>query len=279
MMVTPHAFQGAGVTLAADLHEPQGGVRGTLLFLHGGGQTRHSWGRAAGSFAENGWQSWTLDLRGHGDSQWAPDGAYDLDDYVGDLLRVIEQLGSAPVLIGASLGGITSLVAAGEHPDIARGLVLVDIAPRIEPEGAKHIQDFMSANPDGFASLEEVADAVQAYTLHRARPRNLEGLKKNVRLRENGRWYWHWDPAFLRISDEPSRRARVDRLMAAARRVTVPTMLVRGSESDVVSPEGADELRELIPGARVVEAKAGHMVAGDDNAVFVGQVGEFLESV
>lgn len=278
-MTEPHTFHGAGVRLAADRHAPEGTSRGNLLLLHGGGQTRHSWGRAAARFAAEGWTAYTLDLRGHGDSEWAPDADYGIDAYVQDLLRVTEQLDEPPVLIGASLGGITSLVASGEHPGASRALVLVDIAPRIEAEGTQHIRSFMTANLDGFASLDEVADAVQAYTPHRARPRNLEGLKKNVRLRADGRWYWHWDPAFLRLDDEPTRQARYDRLTTAARGVRVPTMLVRGADSDVVSPEGAAELQALIPGAVVVEAKAGHMVAGDDNDVFVGQVGVFLDTV
>lgn len=273
------SFQGAGVRLSADRYAPPSASRGVLLFLHGGGQTRHSWGRAAAALAAEGWTTIALDLRGHGDSQWAPDGDYGIDAFVADLVAVIGALPQPPVLVGASLGGATSLVTAGEHPEAARGLVLVDIVPRIEAAGVAHIQSFMAAKPDGFADLEEVADAIAAYTPHRARPRNLEGLKKNVRLRENGRWYWHWDPAFLRIADEPTRRMREERMAAAARHVRVPTMLVRGRDSDVVSPEGAEQLRELIPGARIVEAKAGHMVAGDDNAVFVEQLGEFLGEV
>lgn len=272
-------FDGAGVRLVAERFDPAGNSRGIVLFLHGGGQTRHSWGRAAAGMAEDGWTAITLDLRGHGDSEWAADGDYGVDAFVRDLLRVTVALPEKPVLIGASLGGVTSLVAAGEHPGTARGLVLVDIAPRAEPQGIKRIQEFMTANLGGFATLDDVADAIQAYTPHRRRPRNLDGLKKNVRLRDDGRWYWHWDPAFRRIGDEPTRRVHESRLQSAARGVTVPTMLVRGSESDVVSPEGVQELLELVPTARVVEAKAGHMVAGDDNAVFVEQLGEFLASV
>ncbi|AQA21791.1 peroxidase (Non-heme peroxidase), BpoB, alpha/beta hydrolase family [Rhodococcus sp. MTM3W5.2] len=79
-----------------------------------------------------------------------------------------------------------------------RGLVLVDITPKVEPEGVRRIADFMRGNPDGFASLDEVADAVAAYQPHRTRPSNIDGLRRNVRERSNGRLYWHWDPAFAR---------------------------------------------------------------------------------
>jgi len=181
------------------------------------------------------------------------------------------------VLVGASLGGITSLVAAGEHPGLARGLVLVDVVVRLEPEGVTRINDFMTAHADGFASLEEVADAIAAYNPLRRRPRNLEGLRKNVRQRSDGRWYWHWDPAFVRIDDEPQRDAGPERLRVAASRVTIPTLVVRGAQSDVVSDEGLADMLRLIPQAESVDVQsAGHMVAGDDNDVFADRLEAFL---
>jgi pimeloyl-ACP methyl ester carboxylesterase len=274
----PETFQGHdGLRLAADRWTPQTAPKlGTVLFLHGGGQTRHSWGRTARRIAESRWEAITLDARGHGDSEWAPSGKYALDDFADDLRAVVAAIGEPPVLIGASLGGITSLVVEGEHPGTSTGLVLVDIAPRIEPSGRDKIIKFMASAPNGFASLEEVADAVQAYNPNRERPRNLEGLKKNVRQRPDGRWYWHWDPRFLVVGDEPKRNVNEDRLYDAARNVQVPTMLVRGKESDVVTPEGAAELLELIPTASAVEVAAGHMVAGDDNDIFTTRLSEFL---
>jgi pimeloyl-ACP methyl ester carboxylesterase len=197
-----------------------------------------------------------------------------MDALVDDLARVTATLPAPPVLIGASMGGLTALVAVGEQRVVAAGLVLVDIAPRIEPEGAARVAAFMRAHPEGFASLEDVADAVAAYNPHRERPANPEGLKRNVRLRD-GRWYWHWDPAFLRPREQVPSDA--GRLTDAARAVAVPTLLVRGQQSEVLSAEGAAELTELIPGARVVDVSGtGHMVAGDDNDVFTREVLDFL---
>lgn len=267
---------GAG-TIVADRWEGAGD-RGTVLLLHGGGQTRHSWHRSGSRFAEAGWTTYALDARGHGDSSWAPDGDYGMDSLVGDLLGVVEQIGAQPVLIGASLGGMTSLIAQGEHPDLARAIVLVDIATTIEVTGTNRIVDFMRSAPDGFASLDEVADAVSAYNPHRPRPKNLDGLKKNVRQGDDGRWRWHWDPAFLQGGDEHKRRESELRLEEAARAITVPTLLVRGQQSDVVTAEGAEEFRQLVPHVVIREAKAGHMVAGDDNDVFAGQVTDFLDA-
>lgn len=270
-------FKGGAGTLVGDRWAGNGD-RGTVVLLHGGAQTRHSWSRSGARFADAGWTTYALDARGHGESDWDPDGDYGMDALVGDLVGIVEQIGDRPVLIGASMGGITSLVAEGENAPLGRALVLVDIATRTEPAGVDRILDFMQSAPNGFASLEEVADAISAYNPNRPRPKNLDGLRKNVRQGDDGRWRWHWDPAFLRVGDEPRREARENRLDEAAQSITVPTMLVRGTSSDVVSPEGAAHLQALIPHAVVREAKAGHMVAGDDNDVFVTQVVDFLDT-
>ncbi|NMH95948.1 alpha/beta fold hydrolase [Pseudonocardia acidicola] len=272
-------FDGTAGKLVGD-RWPAAGERtgGTVLLLHGGGQTRHSWFRTAASLAAQGWTAIALDARGHGDSDWAPDGDYSVDALVADLAAVVAALGERPVLVGASMGGMTSLIGQGERGDLARALVLVDIVPKVEEEGVARIMAFMRANPDGFGSLEEVAEAVRAYNPHRTRPTSPDGLRKNVRLREDGRWYWHWDPAFLRVGEEPNREASHARARAAAARVRVPTMLVRGAQSDIVSADGVRELLALIPGSRHVDVSAtGHMVAGDDNDVFTRRVIDFLE--
>lgn len=278
-MKEPIELSGEGVRLRGDRWRPEDDDRGTLLFLHGGGQTRHAWRHSAARFAEQGWTSIALDARGHGESQWAPDGDYTMDALVADLRAVLEQLADTPVLAGASLGGVTSLLVEGEHPGSARGLVLVDVVPRLEPEGVDRIREFMAARPDGFASLEEVADAVRAYTPERTRPVNIEGLEKNLRRGDDGRWYWHWDPEFLRAGEEARRDIDQGRLDRAAARIDVPTLVVHGRHSDVVSQRGIDELLEVLPHARTVDVSdAGHMVAGDDNDVFTARLADFLQT-
>jgi pimeloyl-ACP methyl ester carboxylesterase len=270
-----------GVRLSGERWEAIGDFRsrGTVLLLHGGGQTRYSWHLTGERLSTAGWTAIAVDARGHGDSEWASDGDYSLDAFVGDLYAIVDTLDQPPVIIGASLGGMTALVGQGERPSLASALVLVDITPRVEPAGRARIQAFMASAPDGFASLEEVVKAVRAYNPYRTRPVGPEGIKRNVRQHLNGRWFWHWDPRFLRIGDEPARAADVPRLYRAARQIGVPTLLVRGSHSDIVSPEGAAELLELIPLATAVEVPAGHMVAGDDNDIFTARVNEFLSTI
>lgn len=280
-------FAGAAGSLRADRWVATTGDRGALVMLHGGGQTRHSWDRSAASLARQGWQVFTVDARGHGQSDWAADGDYSIDAFVDDLRRVVDQVktvcqtDSPPVLIGASLGGITALLAEGTMAGTARALVLVDIAPRVESAGVAKIGSFMRSASAGFGSLEEVADAVAAYQPHRERPANTDNLRHNVRSGADGRLYWHWDPAFLDHGDQiGGPDVLYSQLSSAARRITVPTLLVRGALSDVVSADGADELVELIPVATALDvAGASHMVAGDDNAVFIDCTTDFLQEL
>jgi pimeloyl-ACP methyl ester carboxylesterase len=275
-----------GNRLAADAAgEPDGPP---AVLLHGGGQTRHSWGTTLDALAEKGWRTYAVDLRGHGDSEWAADGDYTLDAFAGDVLAIAEQLDSPTAWVGASLGGLASLAAIGESTDqsFARALVLVDVAPRTEAEGRERIGNFMAEHmTDGFGSLDEVADAIQRYNPHRPRPTNLSGLEKNLRRRDDGRWYWHWDPAFIggklgAVDETRSTITEPVRLQTAARALTIPTLLVRGRVSDLLSEQGAQELLELVPHAQLVDvAGAGHMVAGDRNDLFNDAVVGFLEAV
>lgn len=248
-----------------------------VLLLHGGGQTRHSWSGTALRLAEVGFRAIALDLRGHGDSGWAGPRGYRIDDFAADLRAVISELGGAPALVGASLGGLTSLIAAGEAPRCpCSALVLVDVAPRLDSAGRDRIGEFMRAKPEGFTSLEEAADAIAAFLPHRPRPRSTEGLAKNLRRQPDGRWRWHWDPAFMGGGLEDSAND-VLRFETAARTLTVPTLLVRGGISDVVSVEGVRAFLEVLPTAESVDvADAGHMVAGDQNDPFTAAVQAFL---
>ena len=278
-----------GIRLVADADgDPQGPP---VLLAHGGGQTRHSWGTTVRVLAERGWRAYSIDLRGHGESAWDPDGDYTMDAFAGDIRAVARSFAQPPALVGASLGGLSCLVAiaeapAADGPAVARALVLVDVAPRIEAAGRDRIGSFMIEHmEEGFGSLDEVADAIQRYNPHRPRPRDLAGLKKNVRLREDGRWVWHWDPRFItgRLgSRDETRSSLIDatRLQDAARALTIPTLLVRGRQSDLLSEAGAQEFLELVPHARFVDvANAGHMVAGDRNDLFNNAVVSFLDGV
>lgn len=270
-----HRWRGAGgVTIAGD---SWGDPRGPLVLLqHGGGQTRHAWKGVGEVLGAAGYHAVAFDARGHGDSDWAPDGRYSQDLMVDDLRCVIAALGGCrPTLVGASMGGGTSLVAVGENHVDAMALVLVDIAPQIEAEGVDRIRTFMSQNPEGFESLEEVAEAISRYQPHRQRPKDHSGLAKNVRLGANGKYRWHWDPRTR--ANHPNLARRRERLEASACKLALPVLLVRGGISDVLTEEGARAFLALCPRCEYVNiVNAGHMVAGDRNDIFGRAVTDFL---
>jgi pimeloyl-ACP methyl ester carboxylesterase len=286
---TTEEFHGAaGNRLIGDVYGD--GPRAALL-LHGGGQTRHAFAEAAARLAAAGFTAVTLDQRGHGDSDWSEEGAYDAADFAADAVAVaaaIEHRVAKPAAIGASLGGIAAMFAEGEAakkglPPCFSALVLVDVTPRFDLLGAMKIRGFMRARAqEGFASVDEAADAVAEYLPHRPRPESTEGLRKNLRLHKDGRWRWHWDPRFF---DGPRpihahhlghEAARIE----AAKSFRIPALLVRGASSELVREKDAREFLALVPHARFVDvAGARHMVAGDRNDAFSDAIIEFLANL
>ena len=265
-----------GLSLAADIAGPQGAP--TVILGHGGGQTRHSWDKCELQLAEAGYFAINYDLRGHGDSDWSRDGEYSIEDRADDL-RHIAASGSRPfALVGASLGGITALVAATLGLDPA-AIVLVDIVPKMNLAGADKVRGFMGASPNGFVSLEEAADAISAYYPDRPRPKDLSGLHKNLRLGDDGRYRWHWDPRMMADMRSDPRRL-LETMDAADWTDRIPTLLIRGMKSDIVDDDGVADLRRRIPALEVTDIRgAGHMVAGDRNDEFNTAVIEFLGRV
>ena len=269
---------GDDVSLAIETRGPAGAP--AVLFAHGFGQSRHAWVRAAESLAEQGWRTITFDARGHGDSSRVKDGRYELEQFADDLRVVARSLEAPPVLVGASMGGLLGLVAAGEtRPAPFRALVLVDITPRWEAAGVERMLGFMRANPQGFASLDEAAAEVAAYLPQRRRRKDRYELAQLLRRGGDGRLRWHWDPAMLdTVAREGERHQQ--RLLNAARNIDVPTLLVSGGRSDIVSRDTVAEFLDAVPHATHVQIPhATHTLAGDDNVSFAAAIEPFLESL
>jgi peroxiredoxin len=270
----------ANVRLAADAFGDPDAP--TVLMLHGGGQTRHAWDATARHLADAGWRAITVDLRGHGESCHLSPPAYALEDFAADVRALITSIAADPVVIGASLGGIASLLATTEPPRApVAGLVLVDVAHRFQARGGERIASFMEEHPDGFASLADAAEAVAGYLPHRARAGDPSGLRHNLRRNQNGRWIWHWDPEMLKqarpLIEDQAQLSR--RLTIAATRLHQPCLLVRGADSDVLTPGIAREFIELAADATLVEVSgAGHMVAGDNNDAFTTAICAWLDT-
>lgn len=282
MTPKPIEFAGAeGNRLAADLWDGRGHP---VLLLHGGGQTRRAWDTTARRVADAGMRAITVDLRGHGESEWAKDGDYSFAAYGADMAAVIRQTAerfhAAPSAVGASLGGLSSLIAELDHGPLLDSLILVDITPRMDVGGVAKIQGFMGERlEEGFASLEEAADAIAGYLPNRKRPRSLDGLRKNLRLDADGRYRWHWDPAFMTSEKNINFRSRetMEGLLANLPRLHLPVLLVRGLQSELVHEDYVREFVDSAPSASYVDVGgAGHMVAGDRNDVFCAAILDFL---
>lgn len=253
-----------------------------VLLGHGGGQTRHAWRQTGELLCEAGWLAVAFDLRGHGDSDWASDGAYQIEAFADDLIAIAGQLPSRPAVVGASLSGLAALIAEGEvAPGSFRSLTLVDITPRMDPVGVMKVLGFMHAHlEDGFGSVDEAAETVAAYLPHRDRRRSSDGLRRSLRRWPDGRYRWHWDPSFIRNVVTTREERRFERLEEAAARLHLPVQLVRGRMSELVTPEAAEAFLRVVPNARFDDISgAGHMVAGDKNDAFTSAVRTFLEGL
>jgi len=263
-----------GVTLAIEHFGD--GKNPAVVFAHGFGQTRHAWDGTASALARAGWHTVTADARGHGDSDRCGDGNYHYDQFVDDLVRVARGSGETPVLVGASMGGLLGLAAQALHAPFS-ALVLVDITPRWEARGVERILAFMRAHPEGFVSVEQAQAAIASYLPHRAQTREPTRLNKLLVRGADGRLRWHWDPRLLdtvalEVGGMPAR------LADAAKKLQLPVLLISGGRSDVVSEATIAEFRALVPHAEhVAITDATHMVAGDSNARFTGEIAAFLD--
>lgn len=267
---------GGGLKLFGIMHGPASGQ--TVLLAHGGGQTHWAWRRTVKALAENGFRAVAIDMRGHGQSEWATDGDYHHATFARDILDVAEQLGGKPDMVGASLGGIAGMIAEGTlRPGTFSSLTLVDITSRPDPAGVERVTSFMGANvKDGFANPEDAAASIAAYTPNRRKRAPSDSLDRYLRKGPDGRFRWHWDPAFLDKVNGP-RIKENEELPNAARGLTLPVHLIRGGSSDLVPASAVADFREQVPHAVFTDiAGAGHMVVGDKNDAFSDAIITFL---
>ena len=249
-----------------------------VLLAHGFGQSRLAWERSAAALGTQGFDCLAMDGRGHGMSGWNTTTPYHMDQFVDDARHWAADAGGKPIWVGASMGGLIGMVAEAETAGgLFDALVLVDVTPRWEAAGVGRIIEFMRAWPEGFASVDEARDAVAHYLPHRPDSANGDRLARMLVSMPNGRLRWHWDPKLL---DDIAERIdeHTARLIAAARKLTLPVLLISGSRSDVVSADTIDEFMNLVPHAqhqRIIGAT--HMVVGDDNQTFTDSVAEFLK--
>ncbi len=251
--------------------------RPAVLLLHGFAQSGHSFDFVSLSLCDR-LRVVALDLRGHGESDWSPDADYRRGSHVADVDGAIAELGLAPVsIVGLSLGGTIGYLLASARPSMVRSLVMVDIAPRVEPDGLRRVRGFVEGQ-DRFSSLEEMVDSVRRFRPGRTEEQLRGSVLRNARRLPDGAWSWKYDPAMRRPEARPRTGPEEEaRLWAALEGLRCPTLVVRGAESDIVSRASAAELVRRIPDARGVEVEgAGHLVPGDNPSGFIAAIEPFL---
>lgn len=249
----------------------------TVLVLHGFAQSGHSFDFASLSLSDR-FRVVALDLRGHGDSDWSPEADYDRATHLADVTEFVEQLGLAPTtLVGLSLGGTVGYLLAASRPELVRSIVIVDIAPRVELSGLRRVRGFVEGE-DYFSSLKEMVEVVRRFRPGRTDEQLHGSVLRNAKHLPDGRWSWKYDPVMRR----PEARPKVGpdqetELWRALESIECPVLVVRGAESDIVSPESLEEMLRRLPGARGVTVEgAGHLVPGDNPSGFIEAIEPFL---
>ena len=249
-----------------------------VVLLHGITGHARSWDALSRDLSAD-FRVIVLDQRGHGDSDRAPDGDYRVATMAGDVERFVEALGLGRfALVGLSMGGRVGIAyAGGSHAARIERLCIVDIGPEIHLPGMERIRQMMSGAPERIESEEQAVEFVR-----RANPRMAEaGLRDRVRhgLRPlaGGGFEWKYDKALRDMMRQGGRRDTID-LWEPLRRITAPTLLVRGAESDVLSAEVAKRMIDALPDGRLVEIPgASHTVPADQPEAFARAVRAFLE--
>jgi len=242
-----------------------------LLLLHGSAQTAHSWDEVAPDLARD-HHIIALDQRGHGDTDWAPGGAYRREDFVEDVGTFLDHRGwPSAAVMGLSMGGLNALAFAAERPERVHGLVVVDIAPRVERAGGEAIRAQLTTYE--FASFEEAVDSAHRFNPRRSLENIRDRLQHALRRKPDGRWTYKFDPAIVARFRED-----MEGLWTDVRRVRCPALLVRGAESPILAAESARRFQDECPGATVAQVPgAGHSVMGDNPSGFLAAVRPFLQ--
>jgi pimeloyl-ACP methyl ester carboxylesterase len=246
------------------------------VLLHGGAQNAHTWDTVAMALGR---PLVAIDLPGHGHSDAPAEGSLGVRSNASDVATVLRELApEAEAVVGMSLGGLTTIALADQHPELVRRVVLVDVTPRVDGPGAAAIVAFVNG-PESFADFDELLARTIEFNPTRSVSSLRRGILHNALQREDGSWVWR----YRRFTDDADvesveRAIPSEDLWDAVGRIQVPLMLVRGMRvGSVVDDEAEAELRRRLPSARVEHvAEAGHSVQGDDPLALAALLADFV---
>lgn len=247
-----------------------------VVLIPSGGQSRAFWHGSAQALADAGRYAICVDLRGHGDSDHASDGRYDLDGYVGDLKAILSALPSRAVVVGAGMGAIVAMATAGEcAPQLVSGLALIDATIWFDPALADRMGDALVLRTATFDSVDAILDAIAQLHPDEPRPVASDRVLAAYAQGEDGHYRWRGDPRALSGQNAV---AMQERLAAAVANIAAPATLIRGSLNDAIPLEAAQRLQAMIPDAEIAEIEgAGHYAATDREEAFNAVLLDFIE--
>ena len=229
-----------------------------VVLVHGGGQNAHTWDTVALAL---GTDLLAVDLPGHGHSAWNETGDYPLESMADEVATVIsEHAPNAELVVGMSLGGLTSLMLAGRHTHLVRKLMLVDVTPGVTPAKVKAITDFING-PQTFPSFDDLLRRTMEHNPTRNESSLRRGILHNAVQLDDGSWQWRYD---RRKPHSGRDENLLNQLWSIVEGLSCPFTLVRGSLSPVVDDDDVAEVRRRLPSAVVhVVDGAGHSIQGD----------------
>lgn len=251
----------------------------SVLLLHGGNQSAHSWDLVSLHLADR-FRVVALDQRGHGDSEWARDADYSSIAMARDARALIDELDLAcPIIVGHSMGGRNTLRLTLDHADVPRALVIVDIGPEISERGARAVGTFISQNRE-FEDVEDFVRNVRRYDPFRSREHIERTVKYNLMRRADGKYVSKSDytPRGGPMDKERARRERVT--LEDVKAIRQPVLVVRGAQSNILAPEAAERfVAALAQGQLVTVPRSGHNVHGQNTPGFLDAVRPFLDEL
>ena len=276
------AYRSANVVLRRQrFHYLEWGDRSkpTIVLLHGGHQSAHSWDLVSLHLAQH-HHVLALDQRGHGDSEWARDVEYSNHTMALDAQAFLDAMGlERPVLVGHSMGGRNSMVLTKLAPGRLRALVIVDVGPELSDRGRQAIQGFVRENQE-FEDLEHFVANVRKYDPYRSREHIERTVKYNMLQRADGK--------FVSKCDSTPRRLGIARgadpldtiTLEDAKSFHLPVLLVRGEQSNILAPDAAERFAAALPqGMLATVPNCGHNVHGQNTLGFIGALGDFLRGL
>ena len=247
-----------------------------MVLLHGLRGHAHAWDDVSAAMCRD-FHVLAIDQRGRGDSDWAPGGDYRTDAYVADLAAFCEALGiDSFLLVGHSMGGRNSMAFTARYPEKVQKLIIVDVGPVIDPKGAERINREVSGVPEEFDSFDAVVEYMgkqNRFASDSVLRRRLQYATKEL---PNGKFGWRYDLAIRQQRREGTVAPAAD-LWPALAKITCPTLIVRGTDTDLLSSEVAHQMVETLDQGKLVEVpRSGHMVFEDNPEDFISQLTSFL---